>query len=136
MRGIYTDVLTPEQVKIKNQEYALSLRGRAVKLWHRAKYRTGGCDVTVEWIIEKLEANQCDLTGLPFDLTPTTGKYQNNPYAPSLDRIDSSIKTYTPENTRVVLAAVNTALNQYGTQTMLPILKAMVKAIENPDANR
>lgn len=136
MRGFYTDSMTPEQNKIRNQAYALSLRGRAIKIWHRAKTRTGSCDVTVDWIIEKLKANRCELTGFPFDLSPSTGKYCYNPYAPSLDRIDSSIKAYTPENTRVVLAAVNTALNQYGTETMLPILKAMVEAIENPDANR
>ena len=49
----------------------------------------------------------------------------------SLDRIDSKIKDYSPENTRVVLTAVNKTLNEYGGETILPILKAMVAKIEN-----
>ena len=102
-------------------------------MWHRAKDRAGTCEVTVDWIMDKLIKNQCEITGLPFDLTPTT-KYQSNPYAPSLDRIDAKNKHYTPENTRVVLQAVNITLNQYGEQTLLPILKAMVTAIEDQNA--
>jgi len=52
-----------------------------------------------------------------------------NPYSPSIDRKDSS-KGYTDDNVRVVLSAVNSALGQYDDKTILPILKAMVKAIE------
>jgi hypothetical protein len=55
------------------------------------------------------------------------------PDAPSLDRI-SKHKPYTKENTRVILWAVNCALAEYGTTLMLPILKAMIKGIE--DANQ
>ncbi len=128
-------MLTAIKQKSYNQQYALSIRGRAKKLWHRAKKRNADCEITEAWIIKKLIQGHCELSGLPFDLTPST-RHRTNPYAPSLDRINSDIKNYTPENTRLVLASVNLALNEFGTDIMLPILKAMVDTIEKPDANR
>lgn len=125
---------TPEQRK----KYAASIKGRATKMWHNASRRSKrnkSCEsfeitITPEWIAKKLTIGVCECTGIPFDLSPTD-KFSTNPYAPSLDRIDPTIKTYSPENTRVVLSCVNIALNEFGEQTVLPILKAMVAAIEN-----
>jgi len=116
----------------QRKRYALSLNGRARKLLHRAKTRCGkdNVSITFEWVMEKLNKGICEITNIPFDLS-ATDKYTINPYAPSLDRIDPKNKQYSPENTRVILASVNTSLNQYGEQTMLPILKAMIIAIEN-----
>lgn len=118
----------------QRKKYAASHRGRATKMWHNAKRRSKstGAEVTVsvEWIIDKLSLGVCEHTGLPFDLSPIS-EFSSNPYSPSLDKINPKIKNYTPENTRVVLTAVNKALNEYGEQTMLPILKAMLSVIEN-----
>ena len=75
-----------------------------------------------------IETGKCQLTGLPFDLLQEQTTFQN-PYAPSLDRIDSSLG-YLDSNVRVVLAAVNRALGQEGETTMLPILEAMVASIK------
>lgn len=112
------------------RSYYTNPKGRARLLLSGAKTRKkDAVSITIAWIEEKLIQGACELTGLPFDFNSTT-KTQYNPYAPSLDRIDSSIDEYSPDNTRVVLVAVNSALNQYGEQTMLPILKAMVSAIE------
>lgn len=120
----------PEQRK----KYAASHKGRAVKMWHNAARRSKSINaevtITTEWITEKLIAGVCEHTGLPFDLTPVS-EFSSNPYSPSLDKINPKIKDYTPENTRVVLTAVNKTLNEYGEQTMLPILKAMISVIEN-----
>jgi len=70
-----------------------------------------------------------EFTGLPFDLKqPANAK--NNLYAPSLDRIDNSNPDYSPENTRLVLVAVNQTLNEHGPIALFPILKAMVSKIE------
>jgi hypothetical protein len=118
----------------QRKRYAASHKGRATKMWHNAKRRAQISNakivVDVNWIMEKLMLGQCELTGLPFDLSPASD-FSSNPYSPSLDKIDSKIKDYTSENTRVVLTAVNKALNEYGEQTMLPILKAMISVIEN-----
>jgi len=113
-------------------------RGRAAFLVKSAKERERpkGNQVTlsVEEITKKIEKGYCELTGLPFDLFPST-THHHNPYAPSLDRIDSSNREYSPQNTRVVLTSVNVALGQYGEQIMLPILKAMVNKIKEKHEN-
>lgn len=121
---------TPEQRK----KYAATCKGRARKMWHNAKRRAGlktsEVSITIEWIEEKLKKGVCEYTGLLFDLNASS-EFSSNPYAPSLDKINPKIKDYTPENTRVVLTCVNKALNEYGEDTILPILKSMVSAIEN-----
>jgi hypothetical protein len=107
-------------------------KARAEQLFHRAQTRSKEKNlpilITKLWIENKLSIGVCELTGIPFDFYKKE-KVSKNPYAPSLDRINSS-KGYTKTNTRVVLSAVNDALNQYEDKTMLPILKAMVKGIE------
>lgn len=110
-------------------KYAISISGRANILFHNAK-RRNECSLTREWIEEKLKKGICEYTGLPF-VFETTKKYTINPYAPSLDRINPKLKEYSPSNTRVVLASVNTTLNQYDEKEILPILKAMIKSIES-----
>lgn len=104
--------------------------GRAYSLINSAKARVGDENVliTAQWVYDKIKKGKCELTGLPFDLEPCTTT-RLNPYAPSIDRIDSSIKVYNEKNTRIVLASVNSCLGEYGEKTMLPILKAMIKAI-------
>ena len=93
----------------------------------RAKRHGGKVTIDKNWIIAKLEIGTCELTGLKFDLKPPK-KGHANPYSPSLDRIDSQNKNYSVENTRVVLQAVNMAINEHGLETVLPILKALVSS--------
>jgi hypothetical protein len=88
-----------------------------------------------EWIEEHLKRGTCELTGIPFNFDPPTNGLTRLPDAPSLDRI-SKHKPYTEDNTRVILWAVNCALAEYGTEVMLPILKAMIKGIEDAQKNR
>lgn len=124
-------------LKIQARSRATAL-GRAKFLVKSAKERekAKGNKVTlsVEEITKKIENGYCELTGLPFDLLPST-THHHNPYAPSLDRIDSSNREYSPQNTRVVLTSVNAALGQYGEQVMLPILEAMVDKIKEKHEN-
>lgn len=56
---------------------------------------------------------RCMMTGLPFTDEQVGSKAAAHPYRPSLDRIDPH-KPYTRENCRLVLQAVNFALNGYG----------------------
>jgi len=53
----------------------------------------------------------CALTGLEFDREPYAGK--RRPFAVSLDRIDAA-KGYTKDNCRLVCAAVNYAMSDWG----------------------
>jgi hypothetical protein len=55
----------------------------------------------------RIDAGFCEVTGTPFDLE--VDKFNS----PSLDRIDSS-KGYSPDNVRVVCAALNYAMHDWG----------------------
>ena len=116
-----------------NTNYKRTTRGRAVKLYgnavDRSRKRNVEVYITSEWIEEHLKRGTCELTGMPFSFEPPPEGWTRRPDAPSIDRIDKT-KPYTPENTRVILWAVNCALAEYGTETMLPILERMVNAIK------
>jgi hypothetical protein len=95
----------------------------------RAKRNKADVTISWDWIVNKLKNGKCELTKLPFDLTPSK-KGHANPYAPSLDRINSKNKDYTPENTRVVLHSVNMAINEHELDDILPILKTLVFSLD------
>lgn len=117
--------------------YVKTIRGRALKLINNARARGEtkniSVDLPLEWVEARLTENKCEITGMPFDLTAPQGTTRRW-NAPSLDRINKNLP-YEPKNTRVVLWAVNCALSEYGTEVMLPILKAMVQGIENAKKN-
>lgn len=107
---------------------------RAGLILRRAKWRCiekqkGKVTITQEDITRKILNGVCEFTGLPFDLKQIAHA-KNNLYAPSLDRIDNNNPDYSLENTRLVLVGVNQTLNEHGELAVLPILKAMVLAIE------
>jgi hypothetical protein len=68
----------------------------------------------------KRSGNKCELTGLNFSLF--RGNASKAPFAPSLDRINSS-EGYTFRNVRLVCVAANFAMNEWGE----PILKALAE---------
>lgn len=126
--------LTEKQKRAKWRiDYVQTIRGRALKLINNARARSVSknieIDLPLEWLEEKLIKNECEITKLPFDLSKPDG-HARRFNAPSLDRIDKT-KGYTPENTRLVLWLVNCALSEYGSEIVLPVLKLMVKEMEN-----
>lgn len=73
-------------------------------------------NLTAEWVSERVKEQQylCLLTGIRLEPRKTqTKEYRINPFALSIDRIDSR-KGYTCDNCRVVCAAVNYALSDWG----------------------
>jgi hypothetical protein len=115
--------------KSRYEKVKLTPFGRAKKLISAAKRRASKnssiVSVDANWVAQKIEMGVCEVTGLSFDLS-NSNRFTHNPFSPSLDRIDSSNKNYTPDNTRVVLTGVNIALGQWGIIEMLPILKALI----------
>lgn len=95
----------------------------------RAKKSDGIVTLDTDWVNVRLMKGRCELTGLPFDLDRSKDFLQN-PYAPSIDRIDSENPNYVPENCRLVLWGVNKALGEYGSKLMLPILEALVTKLK------
>lgn len=132
--GLFSETWThPEKIpKTRAAKNHKTPTGRAYNLLSSAKDRAERknleFNLSVDKIIATIKKGHCELTGLKFNMNKTTNTHIN-PYSPSIDRKDSS-KGYTDDNVRVVLSAVNSALGQYDDKTILPILKAMVKAIE------
>ena len=140
--GFYYEIWeTPEKFWGRAKErkdyitkYTLDPINRAKFIWNRtkdgARRRKIGFHITTEDVMPALKRGVCELTGLPFCLDKPNNGASTHPYAPSIDRIDSN-KEYTKDNIRIVLWAVNAATNQFTDKEMLPILKAMVRAMEN-----
>lgn len=84
----------------------------------KARSRSMGIepDLSVEWLEEKVAHGACERTGLPFseELYLTASK---DPFAPSLDRIDSS-KGYTQDNVQLVCTIYNIAKATGATQQL------------------
>ena len=130
--GTFKEFWNKKNPNDRSKERYVTEEGRTYRIINRCKSRAIKKNIEFNISFDKIKKTVingvCELTKLPFDFN-STEKTQYNPYSPSIDRIDNS-KGYIDSNVRVVLSAVNTALNQYGEEQMLPILKAMIKAIE------
>jgi hypothetical protein len=69
---------------------------------------------------------RCMLTGLPFEESRVGSGRARKPYSPSLDRSDPTLP-YTRGNCRLVLQAVNFALNAWGDEVFLKIAAAATR---------
>jgi hypothetical protein len=96
-------------------------RGRAVSLIKYCGRRHDLVTINVEWVLRKILAGHCELSGLAFDLHARGGR---SPYTPSLDRKIAELG-YTPENTRVVVWCVNAALGTWGDDTLKVVVEAL-----------
>ena len=126
--------------KLKRREYYLTQErqrqhkkrqtpeGRAYGLWNNAKGRAKekGWEFTIklEAIEKVLSDGVCQVSGIPFDLS-SEGYKQSMPFAPSLDRRDSS-KGYTAENVQVVCWIYNMAKQAWGHEDVMVMARALV----------
>lgn len=82
----------------------------------RAKRKSLPFDLTVSAVLKRISdaGGACEVSGVPFAPSyDPGGKYAHNPFGISLDRIEAA-KGYTLDNIRVVITAVNLAINQWG----------------------
>lgn len=88
-----------------------------------AKNRSNGKEfsITKDWLLPKLENGKCEVTGLDFKFLAYE---ENNPFAPSIDRIDNSLG-YTPSNCKVVIWAYNCMKNKWDNKLIIMIGKAL-----------
>jgi hypothetical protein len=93
----------------------------------RAKEANRPFNLTRESIASRIAAGKCEVTGLPFDLSPGPDKHHANPWAPSLDRRDST-GGYTEDNVQVVCAAYNYAKSEWTGDVLLKLARAIVDA--------
>jgi hypothetical protein len=70
---------------------------------------------------------KCAVTRLEFSFDLVGSSFVKRPYAPSLDRIKAGAP-YTRENCRLVMVAVNFAMNDWGQDVYLTLARAAVRA--------
>lgn len=109
--------------------YAASRLARSVNSRARHQYRVES-EIDTKWVLDtiKKQNGRCAVSGMPFSYErglPT--KDRRNPLAPSVDRIDCALG-YTKSNCRVVILAVNIALNLWGDALFLDICRATISA--------
>lgn len=114
------------------QKWSLKPDEKFVSILYRrlrtnAKARGIELNITKEDVAAMIDeaGNRCSLTGIPFSILKDS-RYRVRPWAPSIDRIDST-QGYTRQNCRVVCAYVNSALNEYGEELLLMIAKGLIK---------
>jgi hypothetical protein len=110
-RAVIDAASTPEEKRKLRMKFALD------NLFRTAKFRAAKCGrtytITSEESMTLISRCQgaCELTGITFDLDRKGCAI--GPFSPSLDRIDSS-RGYEFDNVRIVCAAINLAMNQWG----------------------
>jgi hypothetical protein len=73
----------------------------------------------------------CEVSGIAFDLAKSMDHWRR-PMAPSIDRIDPK-RGYTPDNVRLVIYAVNAAMNEWGLELFLKVARAAAKKARQRD---
>lgn len=90
----------------------------------RAKKRGNEFSLTKD-SYASLVADECALTGIAFDTSQAAKRHYKRPFAPSIDRIDST-KGYSDENIRIVCVAVNLAMNAWGEEILFKMAACLI----------
>lgn len=108
-------------------------QGNAAKYWfknlrNRAEKQGRAFDLTEEFLGELLEPMTCAATGIALTYD-WGGEGRTNPWAPSVDRVDSLLG-YTMDNVRVVCWAYNTAKSDWADDVVVALARAIVEAAD------
>lgn len=118
----------------QGKNYRNTIVGRASAMYHTtikgAKQRNIDFELPLSWYKEKLAIGVCEKTKLPFVLKPekspftVTSKNQvRNPFAPSVERLDSN-KGYTEDNCVMVVCMYNFAKGVFSEEALRIFCKA------------
>ena len=88
----------------------------------RAKKSKLEFDISVEWLLPKLELGTCEVTGIQFTLLC----HGNGPFMPSLDRKDPKIG-YTKNNTQLVVFSYNCAKGNWSHNDVIIMAKELIR---------
>ena len=89
----------------------------------RAARKGIDCSISAKWVLSRYYAQggKCLVSGIKMELRNGT-EPRKSPYQLSVDRIDSK-KGYTKSNCRLVILAVNLAMNNWGENVFLEIAR-------------
>lgn len=110
----------PDPVYISASRLARSVNSRA-----RHQYKVES-EITTQWVMDRIKEQdgRCAVSGIPFSYARgLSTKDRRNPHAPSVDRINSSLG-YAKRNCRLVILAVNIALNLWGDDLFYEVCEA------------
>lgn len=117
------------QIAVSAAFYATP-EGRASRLVNAARSRARKIgrefNISAEDISPIIKIGICQATGKEFYMGPTPKGRSSNPFAPSIDRIDS-VKGYTKDNIQIVIWAYNVAKSE-GTHDELLYLAELIVA--------
>lgn len=90
----------------------------------RSKLKGTACTLTRADMLALVERSggRCELSGIPFNHDKAGTR---RAFGPSLDRIDCGLG-YVPGNVRLVVYAVNAAMNEWGFDTLLAVARGVV----------
>lgn len=112
----------------RNRARRATIPGRAANLLTGAKQRAGAkgepFTLTLTHVVTGLERGVCPRTGFWFDLT--VGKRKQNPYAPSLDKINPT-KPYSDDNVQVVCWQYNAMKQELSDEELLYFCKMITE---------
>ena len=118
-------------MSVAQRKYLRTTKGRAYNLRRGAKTRAKKNNIdfalTNAFVYDKIKQGVCEVTGIPFKLIDedTYGKHKSiTPYAPTLDRIDSS-KGYVRENVQMVIGMYNTAKMNWNHSDVIVLANAL-----------
>jgi len=123
-----------ERKERKEKALANPLLYRARTLFYSAKKRANDrgipFNITLDFVIDKLEKGRCESTGLKFKIKEYSergDKYEKiNSRAPSLDQIKPS-EGYTKDNVRLVCDHFNKMKNDKSVEETYKVAKAFIK---------
>jgi hypothetical protein len=110
--------------RIGSRAYAQAMLTR-LQAGHKLGKPRRACHLTLDFLHTLLIASEgrCAVSGLPLSFErPRAAK--RNPWAPSLDRINSR-RPYEPGNVRIVCAAANLAMQDWGYGVLLRLAEAV-----------
>lgn len=128
-RGARHRIRHADRVRAQWRRYFYTERGTLTALFSNARDRAKKADVpfalTEEWLLPKLRAGVCELSGLPFErLHRNEHGSRAHPFAPSLDRVIPGLG-YVEHNVRLVCFVVNQARSDFGDEVLFQIAEAL-----------
>ena len=110
-----------------NSDPTAELKALFRRVRSSAKSRNLACEIDVEFLHSLWEVQQghCAVSGLEFTDEVHREAFVKTPFAPSVDRINSS-KGYVKDNVRLVCTAANFALNQWGDDVLRRVAHGVV----------
>jgi hypothetical protein len=125
------NLLNTERNTERSRLFYESVRGRAKTLLkgaERRRYKGKVFDIDEQFVLDPIIKGVCQVTGLPFDLSPHPS-YCKNPFSPSIDRCDKN-DGYSRENSRIVIWQYNLMKGEMTDEEILDICRQIVRVAD------